>query len=134
MLQSLIPSAGSSLDAVLSRLLHASEEEVTGIVSGLAARQRAALAMFCYSRAHLHEIGLAIAATCDLSSLIQAAPSNAAGHGVFAQSRERAKETHASTSGSRCRITLAKSASGNSGLADIIARIASDEPAEGQPA
>lgn len=127
-------SAGASPDAVLSRLLRAKEQEVAGIVSTLPERQRAVLAMFCYSRAHLHEIGLAVAATCDLHALMQAAPSTAAGNVVFAQSRERPKASDAAASGSRCRITLAKSASGNSGLAKIIASIASDDTAECQPA
>jgi hypothetical protein len=123
-----------SLDAVLSRLLLAKEEDIAAVVCALSGHQRADLALFCYSRGHLHRIGLAIAATCDLPSLMHAAPSDAAGHVLFAQSRERPKPARRATNGSRARITLAKSASGNSSLAAIIASIARDEAAECQPA
>jgi hypothetical protein len=128
------PSAGTSLDAVLARLLRATAQDVAGIVAPLPARQRAHLAMFCYRRAHLHEIGFAIAATCDQHALMQAAPSNAAGNLIFAQSRERPKPAGRVVSGPRSRITLAKSASGNSDLATIIASVARDEVAECHPA
>jgi hypothetical protein len=126
--------AGPSLDAVLARLVRARAQEAAGIVAPLPARQRADLAMFCYSRAHLHEIGLAIAATCDGSALMQAAPSNAAGHLIFAQSRARPRPAERARTGSRSRVTLAKSASGNSELADLIAGIAREEVPECQPA
>jgi hypothetical protein len=126
--------AGPSVDAVLARLMRARAQEVAGIVAPLPARERADLAMFCYSRAHLHEIGLAIAATCDGPALMHAAPSNAAGHLIFAQSRERPKPAKRALSGSRARITLARSASGNSDLATIIASVARDDVPERQPA
>jgi hypothetical protein len=113
------------LDEVLARLLRANAQDVPDIVSQLSARERAVLAKFCYSRAHLHEIGLAIAATCDLHALMHVSSSTAAGNVLFAQSRERPKPMQRATSGPRGRITLAKSASGNSGLAGIIANIAS---------
>jgi hypothetical protein len=112
---------------LVRRLLRASVEEAPAIVSHLPDKQRARVAYFCYSRGHLHAIGLAIAATCDLPSLISAAPSNGAGSGLYAQSRERAKPVERSTMGRRP-ITLAKSASGHDGLAKIIALAAHDEP------
>jgi len=120
------PLAGRrAMDAVLSRLVGAKPEDVADIVAPLSAGQRAELAVFCYRRAHLHKIGLAVAATCELADLIEAAPSNAAGHVLFTQSRARPAPARAS--GPRARITLASSASGNSALAEIIASVASEE-------
>jgi len=118
------PPVERPLDDVLARLLRANEQEVPAIVSELSPRERAVLAKFCYSRSHLHEIGLAIAATCDLHALIEVSSSTAAGNVLFAQSRERPKAMQRATSGPRGRITLAKSASSNSSLAGIIANIA----------
>jgi hypothetical protein len=130
-----IPGSGNaSLESVLGRLLRAGEGEIPTLVGHLPERQRAELALFCYSRAHLHQIGVAIAATCDLPSLVHAAPSTAAGHGIFEQSRNEPKRATPVMAGSRSRITLAKSASGSSALASIIASIASEEASEYQPA
>ena len=64
------------------------------------------MAMFCYRKSHLHRTGLAIAATCDLGTLVQAW-GTALGQAIFAQSRERTdKTTHAG--GARSKITLAR--------------------------
>ena len=128
------PTLGKiSLEAVLGRLLRGGEAEIPTIVETLPERQRAELALFCYSRAHLHQIGVAIAATCELPSLIHAAPSTAAGHGIFEQSRSQPKRATPAMAGNKSRITLATSASGSSALASIIASIA-NEDAEYQPA
>jgi len=123
-------SAGMSPDSILKRLMVAREQDIAGIVAPLSARERADLAMFCYSRAHLHEIAFAVAATCDQHALMQAAPSNAAGHLIFTQSRERREPQERSTNGSRPRITLARSASGNSSLAAVIASVAREDALE----
>jgi hypothetical protein len=124
-----------TFDEVLARLIQtADQHQIPEIVAPLTVAQRARLAVFCYGRAHLNGIGLAIAATCDLHSLMHAAPSNAAGNVIFAQSRDRPKVANRPGSGSRSRITLARSASGNSALATLIANLASEEAAEGLPA
>ena len=129
------PASGNSFDEVLARLIQTAEpDKIPEIVAPLTAAQRARLAVFCYGRAHLNGIGLAIAATCDLHSLMQAAPSNAAGNVIFTQSRERPKTGGRQTGGARARITLARSASGNSGLATIIANVARDEAPDCVPA
>ena len=129
------PETGISFDEVLARLIRtADRDKIPEVVAPLTAAQRARLAVFCYGRAHLNGIGLAIAATCDLHSLMEAAPSNAAGNVIFTQSRERPKTDDRPTGGSRARITLARSASGNSGLATIIANVARDEAADCLPA
>jgi hypothetical protein len=131
------PSAASgrnSFDDVLARVIRAEEQTIPDIVGGLPATQRASLAVFCYARGHLHHIGLLIAATCDRFSLVQASPSDAAGNALFTLSRQQYKPDEAEPASVRPRVTLAKSASGNSGLAGIIARIAREESADLQPA
>jgi hypothetical protein len=112
--------------ALVHRLFGATENDVLALVDGLSPKQRARLAVYCYHRGHLHAIGLAIAATCDLPSLVSAAPSNGAGSGLYAQSREPSRLTARSLPGRRP-ITLAKSASGHKGLARMIA-VANGEP------
>ena len=132
---SLAASPKISTEAVLARLINAKAHDIADIVAPLPARQRAELAVFCYSRGHLHEIGLAVGATCELLALVNASPSTAAGTALFELSRgERPRETERVVSAGRSRITLAKSASGSSALANIIASIANDELAEAQPA
>jgi hypothetical protein len=129
------PATGNSFDEMLARLIQTADaDKIPEIVAPLTAAQRSRLAVFCYSRAHLNGIGLAIAATCDLHSLMQAAPSNAAGNVIFMQSREPPKTNRRPPGGGRARITLARSASGNSGLATIIANVACDEAPDCVPA
>src|SRR5262245_3337644 len=131
----LTASPETSLEAVLARLINAKPHDAAEIVAAVPERQRAELAVFCYSRGHLHEIGLAVGATCELSALVQASPSTAAGTALFELSRRaRPRQTERVAGGGRSRITLAKSASGNSALAAIIASIASDELPEAHPA
>jgi hypothetical protein len=117
-----------SFDELLARLIQTADEaKLAEVVAPLTPAQRASLAVFCYSRAHLNSIGLAIAATCELNTLLQAAPSNACGQAIFAQSRQRPKAEDRRATGARARITLARSASGNSALAAIIANLAQEE-------
>jgi hypothetical protein len=116
---------------LLRRLYGAQECDVAEIVSVLPPHERARVAFFCYARGHLHDIGIAVAATCELPFLVQAAPSNAAGHVLFARSRERPTTAVTPTSRRRPAITLAKSALSNDGLAKIIASIGDDaDPCE----
>jgi len=117
----------AAIEAMLGRLLRAKEQDIATVVEDLPARARAELAVFCYGRAHLHRVGLVIASSCDLASLIQASPSHAAGSMLFDQSRARPNAEKRASGGPRSRVTLAKSASGNSALAGIIASIASEE-------
>jgi len=97
----------AAMTAALDRLYGAAGASVTGIVSGLSASERAKLAVFCYGRAHLNAIGLAIAATCEIDHLIAASSSAASGHVLFVQSREIAPERR--PIGRRPAITLAAS-------------------------
>jgi hypothetical protein len=79
-------------------------------VAGLSASERAKLAVYCYGRAHLNAIGLAIAAQCDLEQLIAASGSTAVGEAFFAQSRDASALVGKPSHGRRAVITLAKSA------------------------
>ena len=66
--------------------------------------------MFCYGRAHLREVGLAVAATCDFESLVVAG--GRAGQFLFDLSRERPIVAERVFPGSRrAKITLAKMSS-----------------------
>jgi hypothetical protein len=95
----------AAMSAALERLYGAAVQSVTDIVADLSASERARLAVFCYGRAHLNAIGLAIAATCELDQLIAASSSAPAGHVLFTQSREIAPEKR--SIGRRPVITLA---------------------------
>lgn len=96
------------MSTVLARLFFTASQNVHEIVAPLSETDRARLAVYCYSRAHLNAIGLAIAATCSVDHLMAASHSSAAGRALFAQSRESppSQRTH---SGRRA-ITLPSSA------------------------
>jgi hypothetical protein len=99
-------------EELVGRLYRANDQAVTDLLNGLSAQARANLAMFCYRKSHLHRTGLAIAATCDLGTLVQAW-GTALGQAIFAQSRERSDQVPP-PSGVRSRITLAHHAAFNS--------------------
>jgi hypothetical protein len=69
------------------RLYRAGEGQAAALVSGFSVAQRANLAMYCYHKAHLHRIGLAIAATCERSAL-ELTWGRALGTALFEQSRD----------------------------------------------
>ena len=54
----------AAMSVALDRLYGAAVQNVSDIVAHLTPSERARLAVFCYGRAHLNAIGLAIAATC----------------------------------------------------------------------
>ena len=57
---------GGVTDELVGRVYRAGPKRAGEEVAALSAAERANLAAFCYARAHLHEIGLVIAALCDL--------------------------------------------------------------------
>jgi hypothetical protein len=71
------------------RLYRAGESQAAALVSGFSATQRANLAVYCYHKAHLHRIGLAIAATCERSAL-ELTWGRTLGKVLYDQSRELA--------------------------------------------
>jgi hypothetical protein len=113
---------------LIGRLYRAAESSVREIAATLAPAQQAELALFCYGRAHLREIGLTIAASCDRDTLVAAAHSAAAGEVIYTQSRETARTSEGPSRGRRVGITLA-SKSSNSALAKLIAAMADDDEA-----
>jgi hypothetical protein len=99
-----------AMTAALDRLYGAALSQVSDIVANLQESERAKLAVFCYGRAHLNTIGLAVAAHCTLDHLVAASGSSVAGRTLHAQSRELpapAPKTYAS----RRSVTLASSVS-----------------------
>jgi hypothetical protein len=129
-----VASPRISQDELLRRLVQAHERDIADIVSILAPHERALLAFFCYARGHLHDIGLAVAATCDLPFLVQAAPSNAAAHTLFTRSRERFTAAVEPVSRRRPVITLAKSAMSSASVARMMASMSDDETDSAVPA
>lgn len=89
----------------IGRLYGLPIHRIDGLVSELPPGPRGNLAAFCYGRAHLRDIGLAIAATCDLETLVDAG--GRAGTSLFAASRERPCEAKEPFSWSRRRVSLA---------------------------
>jgi hypothetical protein len=89
-------------DDLIARLYGASDSAVADLMAGYSSDQRANLAMFCYRKAHLRPIGLAIAATCDFATLV-GVWGPARGQALFDQSHDCAP-----ASVRRPKITLAK--------------------------
>ncbi len=100
----------AAMSAALDRLYRAAAGQVGDIVAHLGDIERAKIAVFCYGRAHLNTIGLAVASHCSLDQLVAASGSSVAGQTLYAQSRELpapAPKTYAS----RRSVTLATSVS-----------------------
>jgi hypothetical protein len=120
-------------EELVGRLHQATEHSVIDLVAAFTANERARLAMFCYHKSHLRRIGLAIARTCDLTSLVQEW-GVILGQAVFAQSRERSEELGRMGVRSRPKITLARSAGGFHppliDLDDVSEPVSSAVPAE----
>ena len=91
---------------LIGRLYRATESSVFDMLPDLSLQDRAYLAMFCYRKSHLHRIGLAIAATCDETVLVQTW-GTALGQTLFAQSREAPPAPHRPPGQHRSKITLA---------------------------
>jgi hypothetical protein len=92
-------------DELIGRLYASRQSELTHMVADLPPDQRANLALFCYRRAHLREIGLAIAATCDQWSLVNVA--GKAGDVLYAHSRTQPEVVEPVLPYGRRKITLA---------------------------
>lgn len=58
---------------LLKRLLDATLNVVSDVGSQLTEPQRAALAVYCYRRSHLRQLGLSLAALCSRSALMMEA-------------------------------------------------------------
>jgi len=93
-------------EELIGRLYRASESSIADLLPNLTVQDRAYLAMFCYRKSHLHRIGLAIAATCDETVLVQTW-GTALGQTLYAQSREAPRKPQRLPGQHRPKITLA---------------------------
>ena len=73
-------------DQTLGQMYRASPDGLEQLVATVSPQARAMLAIYCYRRAHLSSIGLAIAAECAKDDLVQTG--GAAGAMLFDRSRE----------------------------------------------
>ena len=98
-------------EELIGRLHRATEATLLDLMDRFTSQERANLAMFCYRKAHLRRIGLAIAATCDMPSLV-AQWGTVLGQAIFAQSRDGGLDPDPVRVSHRPKITLARSAGG----------------------
>jgi hypothetical protein len=73
-------------DELLGALYRANAHGLNELIATVPSKVRALLALYCYRRAHLASIGLAIAATCEKSDLAWFGGN--AGSALFDRSRE----------------------------------------------
>ena len=92
-------------DETLGEMYRASEPGLNVLIGAISATERVLLALYCYRRAHLASIGLAIAATCEKDDLTSSGGN--AGANLFERSREaRFSSTTAFRANGRRKITL----------------------------
>lgn len=103
---------GPVSEEVFQELTGTSPPNAVEIAALLPEAQRAALAVFCYRKRHLHALGLMIASTCSCGELVEAAGTG--GEVIFKQSRDPeatlAKENLPSSHAAPKPITLANCA------------------------
>ncbi len=92
-------------DETLGQMYRASAQGLSQLIASVSPTARALLAVYCYRRAHLASIGLAIAATCEKDDLTALAGN--IGVGLFERSRETRHSSITSTpANGRRKITL----------------------------
>jgi hypothetical protein len=96
-------------EELIGRLHRATETTILDLMDKFTPQERANLAMFCYRKAHLRRIGLAIAATCDQPALVQQW-GTILGQAIFTQSRDGGPDPDPVRISHRPKITLASSA------------------------
>ena len=89
---------------LLGALYRATPDQHEGVIESIPLDVRAVVALYCYRRAHLQEIGLAIAATCEESDLRFHGQS--AGSALFHRARQIHQEPLPSAYRVRKRVTL----------------------------
>ncbi|MET0279431.1 MAG: hypothetical protein ABW198_13970 [Pseudorhodoplanes sp.] len=92
-------------ESIFGQLFRAHAQGLPQLVESIPAQTRAILALFCYRRAHLHALSLAIASSCDEADLVDAG--GRVGSVLFELSRQPEQPAMAPEPGRR-RITLAK--------------------------
>jgi hypothetical protein len=93
-------------DTMLGELYRANPHGLNELIATVSPTARVLLAVYCYRRAHLASIGLAIAATCEKDDLASAGGN--AGVALFDRSREPQQVSPAATyAAGKPKITLA---------------------------
>jgi hypothetical protein len=93
-------------DEMLGEMYRASAHGLNKLIATVSPTARVLLAVYCYRRAHLASIGLAIAATCDKDDLVDCGGN--AGAVLFERSREAPQSSHSDAHATgRKKITLA---------------------------
>lgn len=90
---------------LLARLLRISNEESGETILSLPERQRAELALFCYGRGHLRDLGLMIAAHCSEAMMTRTA--GAIGSVIVHHARQPRATATSTSDPHRRTITLA---------------------------
>jgi hypothetical protein len=91
-------------DELLGEMYRSSEHGLPQLVASVSPDVRAMLALFCYRRAHLHSLALAIAASCSKQELVQAG--GRVGSTLYGLSREPAARVSPTSVNGRKPITL----------------------------
>ena len=92
-------------DEILGEMYRANANGLNQLIATISPTARVLLAVYCYRRAHLTSIGLAIAATCDKDDLADWGGN--AGAVLFDRSREAPPSSPSSAHTGRRKITLA---------------------------
>jgi hypothetical protein len=92
-------------DELFADVVSLDQARLFALIAKMSPERRALLAMYCYRRSHISEIGLAIAATCDEDDLTYTC--GRAGADLFNKSRERPRPViQAAQPSYRRKITL----------------------------
>jgi len=95
-------------EGTFQKLLQSNVASAAEVTRTLPEEQRSRLAVFCYKKAHLRPLGMAIAATCSRRSLIE--ESGHAGALIYSQSRDpqirTETELHSSRRGGKRAVSL----------------------------
>jgi hypothetical protein len=102
-------NTATTMNEVIGRLHDSPTRSIDGLVSNLPEDYRGSLAIFCYGRAHLHAVALAIAAACTVEALVVAGGKS--GAFLFEQSRRPPEIDHIFSRARRVRISLATNTS-----------------------
>ncbi len=92
-------------DQMLGEMYRSSAHGLNELIATVSPNARAMLALYCYRRAHLASIGLAIAASCEEDDLTRFGGN--AGAALFARSREAPQTQRMGHMGGHRKITLA---------------------------
>lgn len=93
-------------ESLFGQLFRAHPQGLPELVATIPAQTRAMLALFCYRRAHLHALSLAIASTCSEIDLIEAG--GRPGAALYELSRQPEAPAAIQPENGRRKITLAK--------------------------